>query len=82
MASSRDGLSRAIASANRARGTSAGINACRAGGSNVAAAVASSAATTNHPGTCHPGKKAAAAFEYQPAYLPVNRLSDGAVHDW
>jgi len=48
----------------------------------VAAAVASSAATTNHPGTCHPGKKAAAAFEYQPAYLPVNRLSDGAVHDW
>src|SRR5699024_153131 len=25
---------------------------------------------------------AAAAHEYQPAYLPVNRLRDGTVHDW
>jgi mannonate dehydratase len=25
---------------------------------------------------------AAAAFPYQPAYLPVNRLRDGTVHDW
>jgi mannonate dehydratase len=25
---------------------------------------------------------AAAAFEYQPAYLPVNRLADGTLHDW
>src|SRR5699024_4166854 len=24
----------------------------------------------------------AAAHEYQPAYLPVNRLRDGTVHDW
>jgi mannonate dehydratase len=21
-------------------------------------------------------------FEYQPAYLPFNRLKDGTVHDW
>jgi len=26
--------------------------------------------------------QAAAAFEYTPAYLPVNRLLDGTVHDW
>ncbi|MFF8934760.1 D-mannonate dehydratase ManD [Streptomyces paradoxus] len=26
--------------------------------------------------------EAAAHFPYQPAYLPVNRLSDGTVHDW
>ncbi|MCW2522406.1 MAG: bifunctional D-altronate/D-mannonate dehydratase, partial [Frankiales bacterium] len=26
--------------------------------------------------------EAAAAFPYQPAYLPVNRLRDGTVHDW
>jgi mannonate dehydratase len=25
---------------------------------------------------------AAASFEYQPAYLPVNRLADGTLHDW
>jgi mannonate dehydratase len=25
---------------------------------------------------------AAAAFPYRPAYLPVNRLADGTVHDW
>jgi mannonate dehydratase len=40
-----------------------------------------------HPGET-PGigvtldKEAAAKFEYQPAYLPVNRLQDGTVHDW
>ena len=26
--------------------------------------------------------EAAAAFPYSPAYLPVNRLTDGTVHDW
>jgi mannonate dehydratase len=26
--------------------------------------------------------EAAAAFPYEPAYLPVNRLMDGTVHDW
>jgi mannonate dehydratase len=26
--------------------------------------------------------EAAAAFPYEPAYLPVNRLKDGTVHDW
>ncbi len=26
--------------------------------------------------------EAAAAFEYTPAYLPVNRLRDGTIHDW
>ena len=40
-----------------------------------------------HPGET-PGigvtldKEAAAKFEYRPAYLPVNRLQDGTVHDW
>jgi mannonate dehydratase len=40
-----------------------------------------------HPGDT-PGigvtvdKELAAKFEYQPAYLPVNRLRDGTVHDW
>jgi mannonate dehydratase len=40
-----------------------------------------------HPGET-PGigvtvdKEAAAKFEYRPAYLPVNRLRDGTVHDW
>jgi mannonate dehydratase len=40
-----------------------------------------------HPGDT-PGvgvtvdKEAAAQFEYRPAYLPVNRLRDGTVHDW
>jgi mannonate dehydratase len=40
-----------------------------------------------HPGET-PGigvtvdKEAAAKFEYRPAYLPVNRLTDGTVHDW
>ncbi|GAA0931845.1 D-mannonate dehydratase ManD [Pseudonocardia zijingensis] len=40
-----------------------------------------------HPGET-PGigvtvdKEAAAKFEYTPAYLPVNRLRDGTVHDW
>jgi mannonate dehydratase len=43
-------------------------------------------------GLLHPGetpglgveldREAAARFEYQPAYLPVNRLRDGSVHDW
>ena len=43
-------------------------------------------------GQLHPGETpglgveldetAAAAHEYQPAYLPVNRLRDGSVHDW
>ena len=43
-------------------------------------------------GQLHPGETpglgveldetAAASFEYQPAYLPVNRLRDGSVHDW
>ena len=43
-------------------------------------------------GLLHPGEtsglgveldeEAAAAHEYQPAYLPVNRLRDGSVHDW
>ena len=43
-------------------------------------------------GLLHPGEtpglgveldlEAAAAPEYQPAYLPVNRLRDGTVHDW
>jgi len=27
-------------------------------------------------------EEAASAFEYTPAYLPVNRLLDGAMHDW
>ena len=27
-------------------------------------------------------EEAAAAFEYTPAYLPVNRLLDGTMHDW
>ena len=40
-----------------------------------------------HPGEA-PGlgveldREAAAAHEYVPAYLPVNRLADGTVHDW
>ncbi|OLT02197.1 bifunctional D-altronate/D-mannonate dehydratase [Pseudonocardia sp. CNS-004] len=40
-----------------------------------------------HPGET-PGigvtvdKDAAAKFDYEPAYLPVNRLRDGTVHDW
>jgi mannonate dehydratase len=40
-----------------------------------------------HPGD-EPGlgvqvdEEAAAAFPYQPGYLPVNRLADGTVHDW
>jgi mannonate dehydratase len=40
-----------------------------------------------HPGET-PGigvtvdKEAASKFEYRPAYLPVNRLQDGTVHDW
>jgi mannonate dehydratase len=40
-----------------------------------------------HPGDT-PGigvtvdKETAAKFEYRPAYLPVNRLRDGTVHDW
>ncbi|MGW7351837.1 D-mannonate dehydratase ManD [Streptomyces sp. NPDC054784] len=43
-------------------------------------------------GALHPGDgpglgveyddEAAAAFPYTPAYLPVNRLADGSVHDW
>jgi mannonate dehydratase len=43
-------------------------------------------------GLLHPGDKPglgvdydddlAATFEYTPAYLPVNRLLDGTVHDW
>ena len=43
-------------------------------------------------GLLHPGetpglgveldREAASRFEYQPAYLPVNRLRDGSVHDW
>jgi mannonate dehydratase len=24
----------------------------------------------------------AARYPYEPAYLPVNRLADGTVHDW
>ncbi|MGZ4750122.1 MAG: hypothetical protein ACXVYU_03540 [Oryzihumus sp.] len=28
------------------------------------------------------GQDAAAAFPYRPAYLPVNGLTDGTVHDW
>jgi mannonate dehydratase len=49
-------------------------------------------AYTFSDGYLHPGetpglgvtvdKKAAAHFEYRPAYLPVNRLRDGAMHDW
>lgn len=27
-------------------------------------------------------ERAAARFPYEPAYLPVNRLMDGTVHDW
>jgi mannonate dehydratase len=40
-----------------------------------------------HPGT-EPGlgvtldEQAAARFDYEPAYLPVNQLIDGTVHDW
>ena len=40
-----------------------------------------------HPGD-EPGlgvevdEDAAATFPYEPAYLPVNRLADGTVHDW
>ncbi|APU15784.1 D-mannonate dehydratase ManD [Actinoalloteichus fjordicus] len=40
-----------------------------------------------HPGET-PGlgvtldREAAAAFPYEPAYLPVNRLRDGTMHDW
>lgn len=43
-------------------------------------------------GLLHPGdlpglgveldEEAAARFPYEPAYLPVNRLADGTVHDW
>jgi mannonate dehydratase len=43
-------------------------------------------------GMLHPGEgpglgvdydeKAAAAHPYRPAYLPVNRLLDGSMHDW
>ena len=43
-------------------------------------------------GLLHPGSApglgvevddgAAAGFPYRPAYLPVNRLTDGTVHDW
>jgi len=43
-------------------------------------------------GLLHPGDKPglgvdyddelAASYEYTPAYLPVNRLLDGTVHDW
>ncbi|MGH8965057.1 MAG: bifunctional D-altronate/D-mannonate dehydratase, partial [Actinomycetes bacterium] len=43
-------------------------------------------------GDLHPGEtpgigvtvntQAAARFEYQPAYLPVNRLRDGTMDDW
>jgi len=43
-------------------------------------------------GLLHPGEQpglgvtyddaAADSYEYQPAYLPVNRLKDGTVHDW
>ena len=43
-------------------------------------------------GHLHPGEspglgveldeQAAASFTYQPAYLPVNRLQDGTMHDW
>jgi mannonate dehydratase len=43
-------------------------------------------------GSLHPGEapghgveideKAAAKFPYQRAYLPVNRLEDGSMHDW
>jgi mannonate dehydratase len=43
-------------------------------------------------GYLHPGEmpgigvtyddQAASAFPYQSAYLPVNRLQDGTVHDW
>ena len=49
-------------------------------------------AYTFQDGYLHPGdtpgigvtvdKEAAARFEYRPAYLPVNRLRDGTVHDW
>ncbi|HEX4358951.1 MAG TPA: D-mannonate dehydratase ManD [Pseudonocardia sp.] len=49
-------------------------------------------AYTFRDGYLHPGetpglgvtvdRKAAAQFEYRPAYLPVNRLRDGAMHDW
>ena len=48
--------------------------------------------TTFTDGLLHPGdapglgveldEQAAAAFEYTPAYLPVNRRLDGTVHDW
>jgi mannonate dehydratase len=47
---------------------------------------------TFRDGTLHPGEtaglgveldeKAAAAFPYLPAYLPVSRLKDGTMHDW
>jgi mannonate dehydratase len=47
---------------------------------------------TFRDGYLHPGetpglgvtvdRAAAARFEYRPAYLPVNRLRDGTVHDW
>jgi mannonate dehydratase len=47
---------------------------------------------TFRDGELHPGdtpgigvtvdREAAARFEYRPAYLPVNRLRDGTVHDW
>src|ERR1700754_266875 len=49
-------------------------------------------AYTFRDGYLHPGdtpgigvtvdREAAARFEYRPAYLPVNRLRDGTVHDW
>src|SRR6201991_1596331 len=49
-------------------------------------------AYTFQDGYLHPGdapgigmtvdREAAARFEYRPAYLPVNRLRDGTVHDW
>jgi len=63
----------------------------------VEAGIRSVELTLTTPGTfdrgfLHPGEQpglgveldedAAAAFDYTKAYLPVNRLTDGTVHDW
>ncbi|HEY2100799.1 MAG TPA: hypothetical protein VGH72_30345 [Pseudonocardia sp.] len=44
----------------------------------VRALILSGEATKTLPGALF---NSAAQFEYQPAYLPVNRLADGAMHD-
>jgi mannonate dehydratase len=37
---------------------------------------------TFHEGLLHPSDTPGLGHEYSPAYLPVNRLQDGTMHDW